>query len=143
MIFYFLLFTFYLPYQLNPSCSCRLQNFIIFEKSAVIFREFRLFLLRLNSYPTENKVLIFWVSGKYWGPKQTFFLVLLPGGYHTAFKEPEPGESKGSSPVLRGRRRGNPPELPGKTDTKPNTINIVSIFGNFYYLRDDKQDSIE
>ena len=29
--------------QLNPSCSSGLQNFIIFEETAVIFREFRLF----------------------------------------------------------------------------------------------------
>jgi len=32
----------------------------------------------------------------------------------SALWEPEPDESKGSSPVLRGQGRGNPPELPDK-----------------------------
>ena len=30
----------------------------------------------------------------------------------STFKEPEPDELKGSSPVLRGQGRSNPPELP-------------------------------
>ena len=34
---------------------------------------------------------------------------------YSALRELEPDESKGSSPVLRGQRRGNPPELPDNT----------------------------
>ena len=33
---------------------------------------------------------------------------------YSAFREPEPDESKGSSPVLRGQGRRNPPALPDK-----------------------------
>ena len=37
---------------------------------------------------------------------------------YSTFRKPEPDESKGSSPVLRGQGRGNPPELPTKTDDR-------------------------
>ena len=34
----------------------------------------------------------------------------------STFREPEPCESKGSSTVLRGQGRSNPPELPDKKE---------------------------
>ena len=38
-------------------------------------------------------------------------------GNETAFREPEPDESKGSHTVLRGQVRSNPPELPDEIET--------------------------
>ena len=45
---------------------------------------------------------------------QTENFLYFAAWFITAFGEPEPYESKGSSTVLRGQGRGNPPELPDK-----------------------------
>jgi hypothetical protein len=55
-------------------------------------------VIRGEAHPYDPKWLDYLAKRK--GKSiQSFFWVLLPGGYHTAFQELEPYESKGSKPV--------------------------------------------